>query len=134
VNDGLTPLTHAELMETLRALGPEAAYDALFPAWAGRLRLMPQHMRAGMARWIVFGIRPGGFLTAVLHNDLFGALKQADDINMRSLPEIGMFLYNYAPSLCYGSQSKVSDWTGCAPKPEVVQPLDDELDTIGKED
>lgn len=126
--------THDELMTVLRDQGTEAAYDALFPQWAGLLRLMPEHLRGGMVRWILFGIHPGQFLTSVLQNDLFGALRNGDEISQRSLRGIGMFLYNYAPSACYGSQSKVSDWTGCAPKPEVVQPLSDDLDTIGKED
>lgn len=52
----------------------------------------------------------GSFLYAVLSNDLIGALACADSENLRSLREWGMFLYNDAPSGCYGSREKLLKW------------------------
>lgn len=71
---------------------------------------LPHHMQDGMRRYIESGIQPGQFLTAVLSNDLFGALKRADDTNINALPDYGRFLYNNAPCGCYGSAQHVRDW------------------------
>src|SRR5699024_8873505 len=40
--------------------------------------LIPQHMRASVRRWIEHGVLPGGFLSAVIRNDLVGAVRCAD--------------------------------------------------------
>jgi len=52
----------------------------------------------------------GGFLTAVLKNDLMEACGRADDNNISALPAYAGFLYNYAPMECYGSPEKVRAW------------------------
>lgn len=44
------------------------------------------------------GTHPGSFLTAVLRNDLYGAVSQGDSKAMDSLPGIVRFLYNRAGS------------------------------------
>lgn len=74
------------------------------------LELIPEYMRDGMTRYIKRGIPPGSFLTAVLSNDLIGALRKADDTNINALPAYGRFLYNYAPAGCYGSPDAVDRW------------------------
>jgi hypothetical protein len=74
------------------------------------LSILPHHMRSGMKLWIERGIEPGSFLTAVLCNDLMTALGKADDINCHRLFDYGVYLYNYAPSGCYGSPEKVARW------------------------
>ena len=71
---------------------------------------LPEHMRDGMRLYIERGIAPGSFLRAVLSNDLMGAMGRADDVNLKALPAYGRFLYNEAPSLCFGSPEKVADW------------------------
>lgn len=72
--------------------------------------LLPEHMWGGMKRYLENGIMPGSFLTAVLLNDLKGALGQADHINRNRLHDIVTFLYNYAPGTCWGSPDKVNAW------------------------
>lgn len=71
---------------------------------------LPEHMRDGMRLYIERGVPPGSFLTAVLSNDLMGALGKADDTNLHALPAYGRFLYNEAPSPCFGSPEHVRDW------------------------
>jgi len=77
------------------------AYDALIEC------KVPEHDWNGLIRYVEDGYLPGGFLTAVLENDLMGALGHADIINQRALPAIGQWLYNYAPAGCYGSKEAV---------------------------
>lgn len=71
---------------------------------------LPLHMQDGMRLYVEHGIQPGSFLTAVLSNDLMRALGRADDINLHALPAYGRFLYNDAPSWCFGSPEKVEAW------------------------
>jgi len=55
-------------------------------------------------------IQPGGFLTAVLSNDLKEAFGRADDENLVTLFEIVKYCYNELPANCWGSPEKVSKW------------------------
>ena len=80
-------------------IGPE-------PDWS----LIPEYMRGGLKRYIENGIEPGHFLAAVLQNDLRQACERADSTNMRLLFEYVQFLYNYAPSECWGSVVNYSGW------------------------
>ena len=71
---------------------------------------IPEHMRDAMQRYIENGIEPGGFLSAVLSNDLMGSLRKGDEINQASLLAYARFLYNDAPSGCYGSHAAFVGW------------------------
>lgn len=72
--------------------------------------LLPEHIRDAMQRYIESRIPPGGFLTAVLSNDLAEAFARADHINRMRLHDIVSFLYNEAPSTCWGSPERVKRW------------------------
>lgn len=72
--------------------------------------LIPSHMQAGLRSWIEEGVVPGGFLCAVLENNLRESIAKADMVNKHSLASYVEFLYNYAPSGCWGSKEKVEDW------------------------
>lgn len=72
--------------------------------------LIPDYMIGGLRRYIENGIAPGHFLTAVLCNDLRGAIERGDDTNTAVLPNYIRFLYNYAPSECWGSPEKFKAW------------------------
>lgn len=74
-------------------------------------RLIPEHCRDGMRLYITDGIMPGGFLTAVLENDLVGAFGKADSINSGRMEDYARFIYNYAPRGCHGSRVKVIAWS-----------------------
>lgn len=71
---------------------------------------LPQHIRGSMRRYIESGIEPGGFLMAVLCNDLMGAMGKADDVNRERLWDICGFLYNEAPATCFGSIEAFLSW------------------------
>ena len=71
---------------------------------------LPHHMRQAARDYVEKGFEPGGFLTAVLENDLTGAALRADDVNARALMAWASWLYNEAPSPCWGSKAKVKAW------------------------
>jgi len=72
--------------------------------------LIPDYTISALRDWVVNGIYPGGFLTAVLTNDLSRAVWAADGQNLRAIPQIAMFCYNRIPSGCQGSVDAVCDW------------------------
>lgn len=72
--------------------------------------MLPDYMQTPIQLYIEEGVRPGSFLTAVLSNDLMGALRQADDVNVTRLRDYGMFLHNMAPAACFGSPGHVDRW------------------------
>ena len=88
------------------------ASDEIPPAMRERLLEceIPEYMHGAVSRWIMHGISPGSFLLAVLRNDLRGAAECADDENRRLLYQYVFFLYNYAPSGCWGSPVRVDEW------------------------
>jgi hypothetical protein len=71
--------------------------------------LLPEHMQAGMLRWIENGVLPGDFLQAVLRNEFAEAVSRADTINGARLISYAHFLYT-APPACWGSKEKVEAW------------------------
>ena len=52
----------------------------------------------------------GGFLTAVLENNLSEALGRADEYNLKTIFHIVSYVYNELPSHCWGSPKNVSQW------------------------
>ena len=71
---------------------------------------IPEHMVEAVYNYLEYGTPPGGFLTAVLSNDLMDALRRADDKNIESLPAWGRLLYNHIPPGAYGSRKAVEAW------------------------
>ena len=68
---------------------------------------LPKHLQDSMERYIEDGIRSGGFLTAVLSNDLKGAVNVADSGNIKLLPDIVIWLYNEVPQECWGHEENL---------------------------
>lgn len=75
-----------------------------------KLSLLPEHMRDGIVAWIETARPTGSFLRALLSNDLMGAFGAADDKNQTAMRQWVIYLYNYAPSECFGSPEKVRAW------------------------
>jgi len=71
---------------------------------------IPPYMRQSLIEYVVSHRKPGHFLTAVLMNDLTGAVSQADSNNRQVLPSWIMLLCNHVPRNCWGSPEKVNDW------------------------
>jgi hypothetical protein len=103
-------MTRDEFIQNARDFGYADAYANLFPQWADKINRLPSHLQAGLIRYIVLGVEPGHFLSAVLRNDLFGAMGRADDTSRDAIPMICNFLYNFAPSASHGSVEKFEDW------------------------
>ncbi len=76
--------------------------------------MLPEHMRESIILWIEHGhaAYPGSFMTALLSNDLMGAIGKADEVNAAALRTWAVYLYNYAPSGCFGSPEKFKAWQG----------------------
>ncbi len=72
--------------------------------------MLPQHMREGVLKYLDQHIRPGGFLYAVLCNDLVGATLRADPINKTSLDDWVQWLLGHCPSYAWGSTEIVEAW------------------------
>ncbi len=71
---------------------------------------LPEHIREGFQRYIEERCEMGGFGMAVVENDLKEACGRADSTNARRLWDIVAWLYNSAPSQCWGSPEKVAAW------------------------
>lgn len=89
------------------------------------LHLVPSHMHDSIVLWIERGEPTphlmGEFLKALLSNDLMGAFAHADDSNRIGMERWVRFLYNYAPSPCFGSPEKMQAWYDAHhPSPEAT--------------
>lgn len=71
---------------------------------------IPQHAQYELCAWVEKGYFPGSFLTAVLCNNLFGAIGSADGQNMEALRDITTFVYDRVPADAWGSAAKMRDY------------------------
>jgi len=70
----------------------------------------PEEARGTMDRFTDKGTPPGGFIRAVLANDLTGAFETADDINSANMKAIVSYAYCHVPYAARGSYEKVAAW------------------------
>lgn len=71
---------------------------------------LPESLQEGMRRYIEHGIRPGGFLAAVLENNLCQAFWHADRENLPQLRKIVDWCNEELPCVCWGSEKRVDEW------------------------
>jgi hypothetical protein len=71
---------------------------------------LPVHMQKGARLYVEKGIKPGGFLRAVLENDLVEAATKADPTNVYFLDTWARWLLDEAPLECWGAPGWVEDW------------------------
>jgi len=71
---------------------------------------IPLLLREGLTHYIIDHQPVGGFLTAVLQNNLHRGVVLADPISFLALPTIVCFIQNEAPRLCHGSPDRVKAW------------------------
>ena len=72
---------------------------------------IPPHMQSAITRYLEHGVNPGGFVTAVLENNLSEAVCRADDTNSTLLREYIMVMTWMLPAHAWGSRSRVEAWT-----------------------
>jgi hypothetical protein len=83
---------------------------------------VPATLHDGLRHYIADRRPVGSFLTAMLSNDLAGAVVRADPENKFALPEIVLFLHGYAPSKCWGSPKRSRRGSGSVnPVPEIFE-------------
>ena len=73
--------------------------------------VLPAHLRRGLEEYIERGHIPGQFLSAVLSNDLMGAFAHGDETSKAALDTIIKFMWNEAPSACWGSKTFMTGWS-----------------------
>jgi hypothetical protein len=71
---------------------------------------IPNHTQTALTDYIERGIPVGGFLHAVLSNDLFGAVGRADAQNLPALKDITGWIFMQAPQGSWGSEALVLRW------------------------
>ena len=89
---------------------PQEEYAQHAPNWAEGLNALPERMHGGLVRYILHGIPPGHFLTAVLKGDLFAAFGRADEENRYLIWRYVQFLHNFAPIGCFRSPENFDGW------------------------
>ncbi len=69
-----------------------------------------QWLDESLENYLMHGFEPGGFLTAVLANDLRLAVGRADRWNQDNLPRIVYEVVHKMPSITWGSYAAVKEW------------------------
>lgn len=77
---------------------------------SAKKRGIPGYMIHGLVSYVVDRRPTGGFLYAVLTNNLQNTYAQADGTNEACVRAYVMFLYNDVPSSCWGSEERVEAW------------------------
>lgn len=71
---------------------------------------VPEHCRSQVQGYVERGGPTGSFLTAIFENKLVESFGKADDINSTAIRDYADFLYNEAPSPCWGSAEMMKAW------------------------
>ncbi len=83
-------------------------------------RRIPQRILISLYDYVNNRQQTGGFLAAVLSNDLFTAIGKADSESLAAIREIVVFIHMEVPSHCYGSEHAVCAWVNGRVLPEVI--------------
>jgi len=103
----------------LREDAKEAAYE-----------LLPPHMIPSVIGYFEEGWQPGGFLSAVLANDLVGAFAHADARNKPHIGDFIQWLYWHAPGrpFGWGSYEAIDKWVKEAQQArDASDPIEEEV-------
>lgn len=71
---------------------------------------VPDGIRESLARYVDHGTPLGGFLQAVIANDLVGAASRADRANAGALAAIATVVNSALPITCWGSRRVYNAW------------------------
>ena len=78
---------------------------------AGRQYFMPKLIFVGLNDYARAHAPTGGFLKAVLSNDLGETVMRADPDSLQHIKDIVTYVYNDMPSACHGSPEAYKKWT-----------------------
>ncbi len=94
---------------------PRPAPNAEYEDWDRRLATIlleqpiPAHMHNGIRDYILHGLMPGGFLSAIFRHEFYRAWGQADNFNSRVFTAYFDLLIRL-PAACHGSREAVEAW------------------------
>ncbi len=71
---------------------------------------IPDLVLRGLTNYVNYGVPVGDFLTAVLENDLSGAVAHADPESLAAIKPLVVLLFNEAPSRCWRHPDRVAAW------------------------
>lgn len=78
--------------------------------FTGEYENIPVHEQDTIKRYVIEKLRPGDFLSAIITNDLRGAVNHADAVNLPLIKLYVQWFFNRAPSACYGSSRQMEEW------------------------
>jgi hypothetical protein len=70
----------------------------------------PEWAKETLTAYVETGRPTGDFIAACLSNDLVDAIGRADENSLAHIADIVSWIYNIAPSACWGSRETVRDW------------------------
>lgn len=73
--------------------------------------LIPERIMSNLTYYVKGEEVPGGFLYAVLCNDLFKAVGRADKEMQPLIPLLVHYIHWELPAGCHGSPEHVAEWT-----------------------
>ena len=94
----------------------DAIEGAIAAVLGGTLDRVGDDVKASLVRFRDHGIPTGGFLDAVLSNDLRAACVRADSGNVRAIPDIVAFVREQLPPAAWGSDRHVRSWLALGKK------------------
>lgn len=71
---------------------------------------IPPHTKQAIDDYVQKGLPPGGFVSAVLENDLANAIGRADVVNKQFIAQIVAYVHLEIPAACHGSIGAVTTW------------------------
>ena len=76
-----------------------------------KYELLPERLQGGARRWIEGGIRPGGFLSSVIQDNLLDTLGHAyGDMTRADIRDVALWFHWETPSDCHGSPEIITSW------------------------
>ena len=69
-----------------------------------------EYLEPALDNYLIHGIQPGSFMTAVLCNDLHGAINRADSGNLINFALVCNEIIHRCPPDAFGSEQHVRDW------------------------
>jgi len=71
---------------------------------------IPPETFEALRSYVLYHRKPGGFLIAVLSNDLMDATLRGNPESLQALCGIAGFIYSNCPAACWGSKNAVEQW------------------------
>lgn len=78
----------------------------------GDYSAIPEYMREAIMNYALYRKKPGSFLTAIICNDLRGAVGNADSVNLPLLKTYVQWFYNCCPAFLVGKENFITHLKG----------------------